>query len=277
MDRGVTERSHNINYPIPLQEACFLGGRLNVPSYDIFFPFMPLPFLTTPNYVSILQEQRHLLSGSKKSKLRLFCLLNNTLVIAIYCNTNTVTDCNEMCTNITISTSNFNHPSYIFLSHGKAPFLSFPTPSTLTTAHRSYSCYLVFAMFIMPSLHVSNTQLLGPTLASQALPWDMSALKCLSSRPAGPACHQEDRRSWRSVLGSPASQGTQALRRHWGCRCQLSCAPGLTLSMRGHFTFITASKPELMILKTCFCLSRCMWLFPSTKRNKSKRFQTGCF
>lgn len=69
--------------------------------------------------------------------------------------------------------------------------------------------------------------------------------------------------------------GTQALLGRWGCRCQLSCAPGLTLSVRGHFTFITASKPELMILKACFCLSRCMWLFPSTKRNMSTRFQTG--
>lgn len=181
-----------------------------------------------------------------------------------------------MCKNITISICNLNHPSRIFPSHEKTPFLSFPTLSTLTTAHMSYSCYLVFGMFIIHSLHVSSTQLLVSTLASQALPWDMSALKCLSSRPAGPACHQENTRSWRSVPGSPASQGTQALRAHWGCRCQLSCTLGLTLSMRGHFTFIPASKPELMILKVCFCLSRCMWLFPSTKRNKSKGFQTGC-
>lgn len=99
-------------------------------------------------------------------------------------------------------------------------------PSTKTTAaHRCYSRSLVFTLFTMHSLLVTSTHILFPTPAPQALPWDMSALKCLSSQTTGPACHHETTRSCWLVLGSLAMQGTQALIRTKAVKTQEEQTP----------------------------------------------------
>lgn len=73
--------------------------------------------------------------------------------------------------------------------------------------------------------------------------------------------------------GNPSLQWDQGNENTGGANASSAArasAPALTPSMRSHFTFITTSEPELMILKVCFCLSRCVWPFPSSRRSKSE-------
>jgi hypothetical protein len=168
----------------------------------------------SPVYKRLLVE---LLTDSKNFKLKSFCLLTITLEISIYCHTKAVSDYTEMCKDGMISISNLHRLSRTFHCTERHCFSHFLTPRTRTTAaHRSYSSSLVFTVFTMHPLLVPSTYLLFPTLTSQALPWDMSALKCLSSQTTGPACHHEATRSCWIVVGSLARQGSQALKQDQG-------------------------------------------------------------
>lgn len=132
--------------------------------------------------------------------------LDITLETFIYCPTKVVSHYTEMWKNVRISFSNLHRFPWTFHCTERHRFSLFLTP-----AHRSHSSSLVFTLFTMHSLLVTGTHILFPTPASQALPWDMSALKCLSSQTTGPACHHEAARSCWLVPGSLAMQGAQAL------------------------------------------------------------------
>lgn len=164
----------------------------------------------SPVYKRLLVE---LLSDSKNFKLKSFCLLNITLEIPIYCHTKVESVYTKMCKTVTISTSNPHRLLRTFHCTARHCFSQLPDSKQALWPPQPTGATVVFwySLFTIHSLLVPRTCLLLPTLASQALPWDMSALKCLSPQTTGPACHHEATRSCWLVLGSLAMQGTQAL------------------------------------------------------------------
>lgn len=157
--------------------------------------------------------------------------------------------------------------------HRKALSLSLPD------SKHTRATVVLWCSPCLPCIHspVPSTHLLFPTLASQALPWDMSALNSPSSQTTGPACHREATRSCWFHQGSLAMRGNPSFKRDRGSentgganassathrRWHLPC-------VQGHFTFITDDSESLFFV----CPGAC-GCFPSAQRNKSKALQAG--